>query len=229
MEIQIKTELEQRYLQVKNRIHSLAQTRQPPIELLAVSKGQPAAKLRHLYAIGQKSFGENYLQELISKAESLQDLSIDWVYIGQLQTNKIRKIVAIANEIQTVGTIKQAVLVDRYAHEIGKAAYPIWIEVKTADSVTKHGCSKADLNSLVAAIADLPNLYLKGIMAIPPAEYQDDLNPIVPPLYYQLRQLASTVGAGQLSLGMSGDLRLAVEAGSNLVRIGTALFGSRLS
>ncbi|MCX6131086.1 MAG: YggS family pyridoxal phosphate enzyme, partial [Proteobacteria bacterium] len=101
METLAKTELQQRYQQLKNRIHKLALSKTSEPELLAVSKSQPEESLRTIFACGQRRFGENYIQELSLKSEAMRDLPIEWIYIGHLQSNKIRKIVSIASEIQS--------------------------------------------------------------------------------------------------------------------------------
>jgi pyridoxal phosphate enzyme (YggS family) len=226
MESQAKKDLEHRYHQVCSQIRELAGTLSHP-ELLVVSKGHGPDPLRALFSWGQTSFGENYAQELIAKSESLQDLPIRWVFIGHLQSNKIRKIVSIASEIQTVGSLKHAEQIARAARDCGKAPYPIWIEVNAAQEEAKHGCPMNEVLTLAATLKQNPDLRLRGLMAIPPSHFQDDSTPEVPELYHKLRKLADQVGDGQLSLGMSGDLGLSIRAGSNLVRIGTAILGPR--
>jgi pyridoxal phosphate enzyme (YggS family) len=226
MESQAKKELEHRYHQVRSQIRDLTGTRAQP-ELLVVSKGHGPDPLRALFSWGQISFGENYAQELIAKNEALKDLPIRWVFIGHLQSNKIRKLVSVASEIQTVGSLKHAEQIARAARDCGKVPYPIWIEVNADQEEGKHGCPMDEVKTLATALKQNPDLHLRGLMAIPPSHFQDDSTPEVPELYHELRQLADEVGDGQLSLGMSGDLGLSIRAGSNLVRIGTAILGPR--
>ncbi len=226
MESQAKKELERRYHQVCNQIRELTGSAAKP-ELLVVSKGHGPDPLRALFSWGQTSFGENYAQELVAKSEALKDLPIRWVFIGHLQSNKIRKIVSVASEIQTVGSLKHAEQIARAARDCGKLPYPIWIEVNADQEEGKHGCPMDEVLGLVAILKQNPDLHLRGLMAIPPSHFQDDSTPEVPLLYRELRQLAAQVGDGQLSLGMSGDLGLSIRAGSNLVRIGTAILGPR--
>jgi len=226
MESQTKKALEHRYHLVCSQIREHAGTHAKP-ELLVVTKGHGPEPLRALFSWGQTSFGENYAQELISKSEALQDLPIHWIFIGHLQSNKIRKIVSVASEIQTVGSLKHAEQIARAAHDCGKIPYPIWIEVNADQEEGKHGCPMDDVPALAAALTLNPDLRLRGLMAIPPSHFQDETTVEVPPLYQSLRQLADQVGEGQLSLGMSGDLGLSIRAGSNLVRIGTAILGPR--
>jgi pyridoxal phosphate enzyme (YggS family) len=162
-----------------------------------------------------------------AKPRSAKTTRRSWVFIGHLQSNKIRKIVSVASEIQTVGSLKHAEHIARAARELGKTPYPVWIEVNADQEESKHGCPLDAAPALAAALTQNPDLRLRGLMAIPPSQFQDATTPDVPPLYQRLRQLADQVGEGQLSLGMSGDLSLAIRAGSNLVRIGTAILGPR--
>ncbi len=205
---------------------SVGRPRNP--ELIAVSKTQPDSAVRAVFALGQRRFGENYAQELAEKAESLKDLAIHWIYIGHLQSNKLKKIVTYAAEIQTVASYDHAKHIARHAADLGKTPYPIYLEINAADEESKSGLSKKEILPLASKIkAELPELTLKGLMAIPPDTYTDEAFETVPPLYTELRALADQVGEGKLSLGMSNDLRLALEAGSDFVRVGTAIFGRR--
>lgn len=204
----------------------------PPPELLAVSKGQPAEKIRQLYGLGQRSFGENYAQELVAKAEELADLDIHWHFIGHLQSNKIAKIVQICRTIQSVASSRHAEAIHNYAQKYGKPAIEIYLNVNAARETNKHGCTLDDVDSLARDITTrFSQLKLAGIMAIPPAELLVDGSggkvTAVPELYHNLRRVADRIGNRQLSLGMSGDLELAIGAGSSLIRVGTALFGPR--
>jgi pyridoxal phosphate enzyme (YggS family) len=226
MESQTKTALERRYHLLCSQIREHAGTDTQP-ELLVVTKGHGPEPLRALFSWGQTSFGENYTQELLSKSQALQDLPIRWIYIGHLQSNKIRKIVSVASEIQTVGSLKHAEQIALAARACGKTPYPIWIEVNADQEEGKHGCPMSEVPALAAGLASNPDLRLRGLMAIPPSHFQDETNAEVPALYRSLRQLADQIGEQQLSLGMSGDLGLAIRAGSNLVRIGTAILGPR--
>lgn len=198
-------------------------------ELIAVSKKQPADAVRALFASGQKIFGENYAQELSEKAEALKDLQIQWIYIGHIQSNKIKKIVQHANEIQTVASFEHAKLIARHAEDFGKVPYPVFLEINAGEEAGKSGVLRSELLPLAKRIAEeLPQLRVRGLMAIPPDEFSDAAYSEVPELYKELKKLAGSIGEGKLSLGMSGDLGIAVLAGSDYVRVGTALFGPRL-
>lgn len=193
-----------------------------------MSKLQPIEKIIELHRLGQTKFGENYAQELSDKAEALKDLKLDWIFIGHIQSNKIRKIVTYASEIQTVASYSHAKLIARHARELGKIPFSIMLEVNAGDEESKSGLAMDAIASLAVRIkTELPELHIRGLMAIPPDIYTDTAYAEVPALYRSLRDCASTLGDGLLSLGMSNDMRIALEAGSDFVRIGTALMGSR--
>jgi pyridoxal phosphate enzyme (YggS family) len=197
------------------------------VRLLAVSKGQDAAKLKALAALGQLVFGENYAQELAAKRAALADVpGVGFVFIGSLQSNKLAAIVRDADAVQSLGSERHARLLARHAREAGKTPYPVHLLVNAGGESTKDGLTPAAVEPLARLIAaELPELRVRGVMAIPPP-----LKPgsaAVPELYIRLRALADAVGDGDLSLGMSQDLELAIRAGSDCVRVGTALFGAR--
>jgi pyridoxal phosphate enzyme (YggS family) len=224
--------LQQNLLKIRSRIIAACEAcqRNPnEIELLPVTKNHSLDMIVQLVALELKRFGENYGQEMFAKAEATQHLDIQWVFIGQLQTNKIRKIVATAAEIQSVTCLKHAQVVARCAEEFGKTPFPIYLSVNAGDEDSKGGVALDAVQTLAAQIIhELPTLRLKGLMAIPPPlSDQESLPGVVPKLYRELASLAKTIGEGQLSLGMSGDLEPAIAAGSTCVRIGTALLGKR--
>jgi PLP dependent protein len=229
--------MRQRIQEIQDQILSCAKDAGHPrssVRLIAVSKNHSAEAVVAAYNEGLRDFGENYADELAAKALQLKaHEGIHWVFIGQLQSNKIQKIVRHADEIQAIATEKHARLVERYASEMGKTKYPVWIVVNTAAEASKQGASFEQLPMLASFISqNCAHLSLQGIMAIPPQEYSDEawgrsLERTIPELYGQLRKAADSAGAGRLSLGMSGDLALAIAAGSDCVRVGTAIFGRR--
>ena len=210
---------------------ALAVNRDPlSIELLAVGKNHPATALHALYAAGHRAFGENYAQELAGKAlalKALPDLKLS--FIGTIQSNKLKQIVAAADAVQTVTTVAHAAKIAALAASLNKDKFTIWLAVNAGDEATKNGVPMAEAEALGRGIAAaFPNLTVAGLMAIPPPLSPTEKATIdPPPLYLALHQLASRVGAGKLSLGMSDDLAHAVRAGATTVRIGTALFGQR--
>ncbi len=204
------------------------------IRLIAVSKTHPSEAIQEAYTLGQKTFGENYADELAEKCSQLHQLTdLNWVFIGQLQSNKIQKIVKHADEIQSIASEKHARYVQRYADEFKKTNFPVWIVVNAAGEETKLGLPLSEVPALSDFIINnCPNLSLEGIMAIPPPEFSDNScssgeKSSPPELYRSLRKVASNTGHGKLSLGMTGDLQIAIAAGSDCVRIGTAIFGER--
>ena len=193
------------------------------ITLVAVSKTQPPEAIREAYAAGQRDFGENYAQEWRAKADALADLTeLRWHFIGGLQTNKVKY---LAGRVHAVHTVDRPEL----ARELSKrcearaARLKVFLEVNVAGEASKEGCAPAEVPALAAAVRALPALDLAGLMCIPPAEGDPR------PHFQLLRRLRDELGLAELSMGMSGDWQAAVEEGSTLVRIGTAIFGARSS
>lgn len=197
------------------------------ISLLAVSKTHPPEAVKAFYDLGLRAFGENYAQELSTKARALAALpGLRWSFIGTVQSNKIKMIVEAADEIQSVASLDHAKKIAAAAHASNKVPFSIYLAVNAADEASKHGVALGGAKALADEIAAAcPELAIQGVMAIPPP--LPDGTTGVPPLYARLAALATKIGAGRLSLGMTGDLEPAIAAGSTCVRIGTALFGSR--
>ncbi len=196
------------------------------IQLLAVSKTQPADAVRQLVADGQLAFGENYLQEALQKQAELADLPIEWHFIGQVQRNKTRDLAA---HFAWVHGVDRLVIAERLSAQRlpTQLALNVCLQLNIDDEESKAGCSAAELPDLVAAISRLPNLRLRGLMVIP-AKQNTDAFAQTTHLFTELRHLhAQPMDWDTLSMGMSADLTAAVAAGSTLVRIGTALFGAR--
>jgi pyridoxal phosphate enzyme (YggS family) len=198
------------------------------IRLLAVSKTKPALAIREAYAAGQREFGENYVQELLAKAEELADLpDLRWHMIGHLQTNKARQVVRVASVVHTVDSVK-------LARELGKRAaaaearVTVLVEVNVGGEAQKSGCAPAALGEVLSAIDAEPALELAGLMTVPP--HTDDPAG-ARPFFDQLVALRGAHGGAarlpELSMGMTHDLEHAVAAGATIVRVGTAIFGAR--
>jgi hypothetical protein len=188
--------------------------------LLAVTKVFPASAIEQAYSLGLRDFGENYVQEFETKAPLVRSLDgARFHLIGHLQSNKSRKAAELFDAIQTVDS-------GRLARRLNDCGRPmdILIEVKLSEEDAKYGCAPADLPALIAAIKPLEYLRLKGLMTMPP--WSDDPESSRP-YFRRLRQLAETHGLTNLSMGMSGDLEVAIEEGATIIRVGTALFGSR--
>lgn len=210
------------------RIHNAAQAAQrdpASIGLLAVSKTKPASDLREAYAAGLRDFGENYLQEALGKQTELSDLPLIWHFIGPIQSNKTR---AIAEHFDWVHSVDRLKIAQRLSEQRPAELPPlnICIQVNVSGEASKSGCTPEDLPALAQAISDLPNIRLRGLMAIPePTEDSDEQNAA----FAAVRSLQDQLNLplDTLSMGMSHDLEAAIAQGATWVRIGTALFGAR--
>ena len=210
------------------RIREAAQASQhnlADIGLLAVSKTKPAADIREAHAAGLRDFGENYLQEALEKQAELDDLPLIWHFIGPIQSNKTRPIAEHFDWVHSVDRLKiaQRLSEQRPAH---LPPLNICLQVNVSAEDSKSGCSPEELAELAKAVAALPNLRLRGLMAIP--EPTDDVA-AQHAAFAHLRQLRDDLALDldTLSMGMSHDLEAAIAEGATWVRIGTALFGAR--
>ncbi len=200
------------------------------VTLLAVGKGQPAAALAEAAALGLRDFGENYLQEALPKIEQLRDAGLTWHFIGQVQSNKTRD---IATRFDWVHTIDRAKIAQRLSEQRPPHLAPLQacIQLRLGDEPGKGGVDPADAPALVETIRGLQRIRLRGLMCVPPAEVTEAAQRR---WFAQARALRDALVAGfpgleldTLSMGMSGDLEVAIAEGATLVRIGTALFGPR--
>ncbi|MFJ4432946.1 YggS family pyridoxal phosphate-dependent enzyme [Pseudomonas sp. NPDC089395] len=195
------------------------------IQLLAVSKTKPASAIREIHAAGVRDVGENYLQEALSKQGELRDLPLIWHFIGPIQSNKTK---AIAEHFDWVHSVDRLKIAQRLSEQrpAGLPPLNICLQVNVSGEDSKSGCAPADLPALANAVAALPNLRLRGLMAIPePTEDRAEQEAA----FASLRQLQERLGLGldTLSMGMSHDLEAAIAQGATWIRIGTALFGAR--
>ena len=202
--------------------NAIARSHRAPgdVLLLPVTKVFPAAAIEVAYEHGLRDFGENYVQEFEGKHPEVAGLSgARFHLIGHLQSNKSRKAAELFQVIQTVDSAKLA----RRLNETG-AKLEILIEVKLSREESKWGVSEADLAGVVEAARQCENLALTGLMTVP--EWSEDPEQSRP-AFARLRELAARFELPKLSMGMSNDFEAAIEEGSTLVRVGTALFGSR--
>ena len=202
-------------------------TRSAPV-LLAVSKTQPADAIAELAAAGQRAFGENYVQEALSKIEALQALGLEWHLIGHLQSNKAQEAARAFDWVQTVDRAKLITMLARH-RPADLPALNVLVQVNIDDEVSKHGCAPADALQLADLIAAEPRLRLRGLMAIP-APHEDPQQSAQ--AFHAMRDLFGAMrqrhpGIDTLSMGMSGDFVAAIEQDATMVRIGSALFGPR--
>jgi len=221
----------ERFASVQHRLRSAAESAGRPadsIHLLAVSKKKPAAAIRSLAELGQRAFGESYVDEALDKIEALSDLRIQWHFIGPIQSNKTR---AIAERFDWVQSVDRPKVVRRLADQRPDTLGPldVLIQINLDDEPRKSGCAPEDAAALAEHIVDCPMLRLRGVMAIPaPREAFSDQVAVVERLHGIFEDLQRQWPAiDTLSAGMSGDLEAAVAGGSTLVRVGTDLFGPR--
>jgi len=198
------------------------------VSLLAVSKTWPLGHVLEAVAAGQLAFGENYVQEGVEKTTAIAGHSLIWHFIGPLQSNKTRP---VAEHFAWVHSIERLKIAERLSAQRPDYLPPlqVCVQVNVSGEASKSGCAPDEAPELCHAIAALPRLRLRGLMAIP--EPSDDPAPQRAP-FRQLRELLESIRAtglplDTLSMGMSHDLEAAVAEGATIVRIGTAIFGER--
>jgi len=192
------------------------------VTLVAVTKKFPPAAIIDAYALGMRDFGENYVQEFELKAPEVAHLTdARFHFIGHLQANKTRKAAELFHVLETVDSAKIA----RRLNEV-EVAKPldIYLEVKLSDEEAKSGADPTELPELIAAVHACSSLKLRGLMTMPPWSEDAEASR---PYFVRLRELAAQHGLNELSMGMSNDFETAIEEGSTLIRVGTALFGKR--
>lgn len=219
--------------QVQRRIAAACAAAQRPVQsvtLLAVSKTQEASAVRDAFGAGQRAFGENYVQEALDKMGALADLrpQVEWHLIGPLQSNKTRVVAEHFDWVHSVDRLKvaQRLSEQRPAH---LPPLDVCLQVNISGEATKSGAAPAEVSALARAVAALPRLRLRGLMAIPEPEGDFEAQRAPHRLLRELQQVLVRDGLplDTLSMGMSADLEAAVAEGSTLVRIGTAIFGAR--
>ncbi len=205
---------------------------QPPngatVQLIAVSKTKPVNDIEQAYLAGQRLFGENYVQELAAKAQALTTLpGLQWHFIGPLQSNKTRDVALYADVVHSVDRLKIA---ERLSAQrpAGKAPLRVLLQVNISLEASKSGVLPKDLMSLARQVAALPHIELAGLMAIPAPAIDGDNQQA----FAAMQQLSTSLQtefpqANQLSMGMSDDWQQAVLFGATMIRLGTAIFGSR--
>jgi pyridoxal phosphate enzyme (YggS family) len=224
----------ERLAEVRARIDAAARSagRDPStVTLVAVSKTHPLDAIRDAYAAGQRVFGENRVQEALQKIADSADLPIRWHLLGHLQANKAKKAAASFAMIQSVDSLELLQKLDRAAQESGHRP-ELLIQVDLALEPTKFGAPEAEIPRLLESAAACRAARVVGLMTLPPVP---DTPEDARPWFRRLRELRDEwLAAGvpgemlrELSMGMSGDFEVAVEEGATLVRVGTAIFGSR--
>jgi pyridoxal phosphate enzyme (YggS family) len=203
---------------------------QQQVKLLAVSKAQSALSIREAFIAGQSMFGENYLQEALKKQAELSDLTIEWHFIGPIQSNKTQLIAQHFSWVHSIDRLKIAQRLND-ARPTDLDPLQVCIQLNVGDETTKSGITEHELENLASAISTLPRLKLRGLMAIPPPIQDQNQQRLY---FKQVRKcydnlLAKGFDLDTLSIGMSDDYQVAIEQGATIVRIGSALFGARKS
>lgn len=194
------------------------------VSLVAVSKAHPDEAVRAAYACGLRVFGENYAQELARKAEALADLpDLRWRFIGHLQRNKIKLVERASASVDTVDSSRLAEAIS--ARAVSRDVHvELLLQVNVGGEAQKSGCTPGEVPALVESVRALPNVELRGLMTVAPHyENPDDARPA----FAALRKLAEAHQLPELSMGMTHDLEAAVQEGATMLRVGTALFGTR--
>ncbi|MCU7905207.1 MAG: YggS family pyridoxal phosphate-dependent enzyme [Candidatus Thiodiazotropha sp. (ex Epidulcina cf. delphinae)] len=223
--------MHRRYNQVRDRIRQAeAHCRREPgsVQLLAVSKTRSVDEIRALAALGQRLFGENYLQEAVSKMAQLEDLNLEWHFIGRIQGNKTRRIAEHFHWVHSIASLKHAT---RLSEQRPAHLPPLntCLQINTSGENAKDGYSGNELMERLAAYAVLPNIRVRGLMTIPAPAGNESARRQP---FHQLRTLRDRLRTERLpldtlSMGMSDDLEAAITEGATMVRIGAAIFGPR--
>ncbi len=214
---------------VHSRIKAAAeQAGSGPVKLLAVSKTRPPADLRQLAELGQQHFGENYVQEALSKQRELADLDLQWHFIGPLQSNKCRDVAQHFDWLESLDRRKLIEPLSRFRPN-SRGPLNVLIEVNIDTESGKSGCAPEQIHTLAELITKAPALHLRGLMAIPAPHGNPALRQAA---FQRMRKLFEQLRHGYpqvdtLSMGMSNDFEAAIAEGATEVRIGTLLFGPR--
>ena len=225
------TSIAERLQAVTERLHEAesAAGRAPgTVTLVAVSKTQRADAIREAHAAGQRVFGENYLQEALEKMTALADLSLEWHFIGPIQSNKTRPIAEHFDWVHGVDRLKIAQRLSD-ARPVDLAPLDICIEVNVSGEQSKGGVPPAEVRALADEVAKLPRLRLRGLMAIPAPTSDVALQHGQFRMLRELLESLKTAGHAldTLSMGMSDDFPVAIAEGATIIRVGTSIFGPR--
>lgn len=197
------------------------------VTLVAVSKIQSIEKIKALYELGERNFGENYVQELCSKQEALKELDINWHFIGHLQTNKVKYIASFIYLIQSVDSLKLLKEINKEAKKSNRIINCL-LQMYIAKEETKYGLDEVEFQQIIdfQRHGNLENICIKGLMGM--ASFSED-EKIVKSEFQYLQSIYHQHPEFEiLSMGMSSDYKIAINYGSNLVRIGSSIFGARV-
>ena len=220
--------------EIAERFHRLNQqiqrAQRVPARLVLVSKTRPPEELRAAYDAGQRAFGENYVQEALTKQAELKDLSIEWHLIGPLQSNKCAQVAENFDWLQSLDRLKLVPLLAS-ARPVHLPPLNVLIQLNIDDEASKSGCSEQEMWPLAEAILQQPRLRLRGLMAIPKPGASDLAFAQMAQLFARLQtQCVGTPDAqiDTLSMGMSDDFEAALANGASMIRVGSAVFGARV-
>jgi len=211
----------------KNKYQDLLNELGTGITLVAVSKTKPLEDIQELYALGQRDFGENYVQELVEKARQLPT-DIRWHFIGHLQTNKVKLIAPFVQLIQSIDSLKLLEEVNKQAGK-NKRVIDVLLQVHIAEEESKFGFNEEELVAVLPVLSQMHNVRLRGLMGM--ATFTEDEEKLKKE-FSSLRDLFKkyiSLPGGILSMGMSSDHQLAIKEGSNMVRVGSLIFGERIA
>lgn len=200
------------------------------VHILAVSKKQPIEKIYEAIKLGQKDFGENYLQEALEKMEQLKEENIDWHFIGRIQTNKINKMVGAFTFIHSVDRLEILEKISQISKQ-KNIMQKVFLQINIGEEITKGGFHESNFVENWPALASLPHVQICGLMTLPPLCTDPEE---ARPYFKKLRQMQEKIKKSrsshplsELSMGTSHDFREAIEEGATWLRIGTSLFGAR--
>lgn len=223
------SQIKQRLAKIKSQIRHAefaAERAKNSVQLLAVSKTKPAIDIVQAYQAGQRLFGESYLQEALLKQQALAAFDISWHFIGPIQSNKTK---VIATNFSWVHSVDRLKIAKRLSEQRPQhlPALNICLQVNISEEDTKSGITLKQLPDLLNEVAALPNICLRGVMAIPEPniDFEKQCQPYR--TLYKTVNALNISGLDTFSFGMSGDLKAAIAEGSTIVRIGSALFGKR--
>ena len=199
--------------------------RQPgSVQLLAVSKTFPPPPIREAYDAGQRHFGENRIQEFESKIAQMRWDGAVWHMIGHVQSNKAARAAQLFDVIHAVDSVSLARRLNDQRLKMDAAALQVFIEVKLSDEAAKTGATESEAESLAAEIRRMERLVLRGVMTMPPWSLDAE---VARPYFRRLHEIGTRIGVTEFSMGMTNDFETAIEEGSTIVRVGTAIFGKR--
>ena len=210
----------EQYISLKNELTARNTT------LVAVSKLQSLEKIKALYELGERNFAENYVQELCSKHEQLKDIDINWHFIGHLQSNKVKYIAPFVHLIQSVDSLKLLKEINKQAQKNNRIINCL-LQIYIAKEESKYGLEENELYEILKEIekGNLNNIKISGLMGM--ASFSNDERLVEKEFNYLNAIFSKFPEFEILSMGMSGDYKLAISCGSNMVRIGSSIFGAR--